>query len=639
MSILATMRHLNLSYGPRILFNNAELIIQSGDKIGLLGLNGQGKSSLFNILAAQMSADISTPPFELSLAQDPGHGKKVSFFHVPQELDLQEVGTLTPKEFLFNFFPSWGKLFARLEELNHAIEVDYLNDNLLHEQRDLLEKIDHLGAWDIIQKYESYLRYFGLEDTEQKICDLSGGEQKKLLLALGLSHRDSITLWDEPTNHLDLETIKLLEDELLTPSTFFLISHDRHLLSKVCNKIFHLKNGKILKFEGSYQGYLEFLAREEEERAQSLARLKNTLSRETAWMRQGVKARRTRSKKRVENYEELRGKLEKIKSEAKRELDFSLVSGIKKSKELVQIKDATFSYPQQQPLFHGLNLTVHKGDKIGLVGPNGAGKSSLIKLITGALRPTQGTIAMANDLTICYFDQKREDLNGELSAIDFIGDHSEQVILPSGEARHAIGYMEQFHFSRDDVNKPLSSFSGGERARLQLMKNLLKKGDLWIFDEPTNDLDLETIEIFESKLRDFKGSIILISHDRFFLSSVTNKVWILDHGNLEEFSGGYEQAQSYIDALTLEHIINADDPQSPKPAEKSTAILETAAIDKAKLAEEIANIEKNITVLDKVLASYDYGKMNPKEIQEHSLYTKKKEELEEQLLALYEKMD
>jgi ATP-binding cassette subfamily F protein uup len=284
MALLCTLKNIQLTFGTKFIFKNAELAINEGDRIGLLGLNGKGKSTLFKILTGEIIPDHTTPPFEFSKSN-----QNFSLFLVPQELPLEGHEELTIQEYFYIFFP----------ELKLAYDRSF-------------EEFEHLHGWDILQDYESYLKFFGLEDHEKIIKTLSGGEQKKVLLSLGLSSRSNLILWDEPTNHLDIETIKLFEDEMhSTQKAFMLITHDRFLLSKLTTKIFQIKSGRIEKFDGSYTDYLVYLKESEHANMRLLEKLQNNLTREQAWMRQGVKARRTRSKKRVEGFLDLKSKAAK----------------------------------------------------------------------------------------------------------------------------------------------------------------------------------------------------------------------------------------------------------------------------------------------------------------------------------------
>jgi ATP-binding cassette subfamily F protein uup len=653
LALLCTLKNINLTFGNKHLFNDASFNISLGDRIGLLGLNGQGKSSLFKILSGSVKPDISTPPFQFDQSKGGGDSKLAySSFLVPQELPLEINDNITVKEYFFRFYPRIEKLQIELDKINNEMETcdDSKTESLLDKQKDLLEELDHLEAWNLISSYESYLRYFNIKDQNAKVIDLSGGEQKKILLSLGLSCKANLVLWDEPTNHLDLETIKLFEEELANSSkTYMIISHDRYLLSKVTSKIYHIQRGSIETFEGSYPEYLEYLAREEESRKVLLTKLKNSMRRETAWMRQGIKARGTRSKKRVDNYHELKSSISELKSRAKKDLEMSIHESGRKTRCLVDFKSVNFSY-DKETLFENVNFSLYKGDKIGLVGANGVGKSTLIHLILNRLSPVSGNIKTPDDLQIQYFSQKREELDPEKTPYDILGEGSDHVTLPNGAKRHVAGYFDSFLFNKDELHRPLKTFSGGERNRLQMALNLLRPADLWIFDEPTNDLDLETLQILEEKLTEFEGSIILISHDRTFLSNITNKVWLLQNKTIESFVSGYEHAEAYIDALTLENIMENSAQEEEQVITSETVPSEDISIssvelsnkEKSRLKElplKIEELEKNTETIRAYLATFDFNNMDEATSKDYGQFSSKLDDIEENLLELYEELE
>ncbi len=624
MSLLCTLKNIRLSFGPKIIFDNAQISVSVGDRIGLLGLNGKGKSTLFKILTGDIIPDHSTPPFEFNKARGDGdENKRFSLFYVPQELPLEGLGNITLKDYFFTFYP----------ELKSAYETS-------------LDKFEALHGWELVQNYESYLKYFGLEDLSKRVTDLSGGEQKKILLSLGLSSTANLILWDEPTNHLDIETIKLFEDELSSTSkAFMLITHDRFLLSKLTRKIFHIQHGRIESFNGSYTDYLAFLERSEQSKLRLLDKLKNNLEREQAWMRQGIKARGTRSKKRVENFLGLKDRVSTIKSEAKRNLDLTLQKSNRQTKVLVSFNDLTFAYPGENSLFENISGEIHKGNKIGLLGKNGVGKTTLLKLIRQEILPVSGTMKTADGLQIQYFSQKRDEMESDSTPYELLGDGSDFVLLPDGSKKHVSSYFESFLFNRDDIHRPLKTFSGGEKSRLQLALNLTKVGDILIFDEPTNDLDLETIQILEEKLTEFQGAIILISHDRAFLSTVTNKVWLIENKRLQNFEGGYEQVAPYLEVLELEREIADESRVDPKLAETPAPAKEVSKLsnkEKKRLEtiyEEIESTEGKTKIIEEKIANLDFTKLADPKNQELKILTDAQTFLEDKLLELYEELE
>ncbi len=618
MTILCQLKNLSLSFGNKVLFKEAGLTISEGDRIGLLGLNGNGKSSLFKVLNGSINPDASTPPFQFDRIKD------FSVFLVPQELPLEKGDTVSIRNYLYRFYP-------KLEHMD-------------------AEEMEHTEAWRIINDYESYVKYFGHNDLDKMVKDLSGGEQRKILLALGLSAQAKLILWDEPTNHLDIETIKLFEEELeQSGKTFLMISHDRYLLSRLTSRIFHVTRGRIEMFEGSYQNYLEFLGEMEEARKKMLDRLRNKLRRETAWMRQGIKARGTRSKKRVEGYHNLHKGIDTLKAEAHKSLDIRLIESKKQRKKLIEFKDVSFSFGAKT-LFQNINFQIRRGDKIGILGPNGVGKTTMVRLIAGELEPTIGKVDKGDDLLVCHFSQKREALKEDMTPFQILGDGQDFIHLPDGRKMHVISYFKSFLFNEDELHRPLKTFSGGEKNRLQLALNLKSLGDVLIFDEPTNDLDLETLQLLEDRLSKFEGSLILISHDRAFLANVTDKILFLKDQSIETFEGGYEQAEPYIEALALEEELKAEAEKEKAQAAQAAQATPAPSGEKQKLSNkekirlktidtEIAQKEEEIEKLGAEIEAFDFASADTKGHEHFALISEQKEKAEEDLLSLYEELE
>jgi len=613
--------------------------------VGLLGLNGHGKSSLFKILSGTLAADTTTPPFTFdrtkTFCKDNG---SLNTFLVPQDPPLEENDTATIRDYFWRFHPELEKLEKDLIQVNEAIDKDQSDSKALNRQKMIMDEIDRLDGWNIQQQFESYLKFFSIYDLEAKVITLSGGEQKKILLSLGLSCPHDVVLWDEPTNHLDLETLDLLEDEMMSSSkTFLVISHDRYFLSKVTNKIFSIEKQKIHLFNGNYADYLAHIQEREEMRVQLLAKLKNSLKRETDWMRQGIKARGTRSKKRVEGYLDLKSEVEKIKSDARRKLELSLTSTQRKTKKLIELISMSFSYGKK-PLFNDFSASVWKEDKIGILGPNGVGKSTLLQILTGELSPVSGQVKIAEGLKVSHFTQKREELQPEMTAYHFLGGGLEMLTLANGQTQHILSYFEKFLFNKTDIHRPLKFFSGGEKNRLQLAKHLLQQADLWIFDEPTNDLDLETLEILEKTLKDTSSAMLLISHDRAFLAQVTNKIWVINSSGLESFDGGYAQAEDYLASLRLEaELLEKEN----KGQESVTAIRPETPIKVPLTAQEMKEINSKVLqfeemlskIQDKVRTMEEAGDFSGEKTKVYGELVATVKSLEDKLLELYESLD
>jgi len=643
MEILCSLKNLDLSFGPKELFKGAEMTLHFSERVGLLGLNGHGKSSLFKILDDSLTPDQSKPAFLFNKSKKAlDSDGDFSVFLVPQAPPFLEQ-KLKIKDYFLSFYPKLKKLTHELEQINQQLDQESSQklEKLLGRQKELWDELEHKKYWDLQQNYESYLRFFELTDLEKKMHELSGGEQKKVLLSLGLSSPHKLILWDEPTNHLDLESIEILEQELIQSNkTMLLTSHDRYFLTKVTQRILHIQRKKLSSFDGSYADYLEHLSEKEEERKKLVQKLKNGLKRETEWMRQGIRARGTRSKKRVDNFHELMGKVKDLQSMERKSLKIELSHTGRQTKALVELKKVCQKF-SQRTLFKDVDLKIHKKDKIGLLGSNGTGKTTLIEILCQKINPTSGEVKLADDLVIKHYSQHRTELDEEQTPFEFLGQGQDQVILPDGRAQHVMSYFEKFLFNRDDIHRPIRYFSGGERNRLQLAYHMLGPADLWIFDEPTNDLDLETLEVLEKTLTDFKQALILISHDRAFLNNVTNKILLIHEQQVETFQSGYSQAENFLEALKMETLLKKGQEETPDVIEEAVeqdqqeALKHDPNLDH-KIDEHESMVEKIQGQLKQM--SQD-GLKTSDAVKRYGELNTLVEKLEQKLLALYEQQE
>lgn len=695
MTVLCSLKNINVSFGQKTIFRNAQFQIEHNDKIGLIGLNGMGKSTLFKILNQDFVPDISEDAFVFDKAtQKLGPGMEYSVFLVPQKFEIPKSKTAGQTsvykvhDYFLHYYPEFKELCNLLDAIDHKLEsgqyAEAELEKLSHQRIDIHDKLEHLHFYDIQNSYESYLKAFGLSALEKEVTLLSGGEQRKILLALGLTSKANLILWDEPTNHLDIETINIFEDEILkSTKTHVIISHDRYLLSKVTNRIFHINKGQILSYKGTYADYMEFVEQSEETRKQTLQKLKNSLTRELAWMRQGVRARGTKSKKRIEGFYDLSSKVEDLKNSAKKSMDVLINSSQRKTRKLCEFIDVDFKYSDKE-IFKGLTLSLYKGDKIGVLGENGVGKSTLMKIINSDLFPTSGNIKLADDLKSCYFSQLREELPLDKTPFQLLGEGEDFIHFKNGRSLHVASYFQNYLFNQSELYRPLSSFSGGELNRLQLAMNLKNEADVWIFDEPTNDLDIESIEILEKKLSEFEGTVIVISHDRTFLENVTNKIWMVENKNITYFDVGYSQVAPYLEALQIEKelksefaresaresereferefkkeqqeitksennknnekvdtVIISTSSQTPTHIETKTANVNTNTLKKKSdsLNKSIAKKEAAIAQIDDLLSRFDYSNLDAEKSELVGKLSQKKDNLEEELLSLYEELE
>lgn len=596
MPSLCQIQNLNLTFGVKTIFKDVSLSINKGDKIGLIGLNGKGKSTLFKVLTQDIKPDKSTPEFIYDR-----NNQLFSLMHITQNLPSYD---LNASEYYLAFYPKLQEVHNKLKKIEGQISQGEITDSILNKQQNLLDEVESLKGWDIQSSYESYLKRFQVP-IDLPVHKMSGGEQRKIALSVGLSSPHELILWDEPTNHLDLESIKIFEQELINSSkTFILITHDRYLLNDTCNFILHLNNSQLRKFNGKFSQFLEFIEEEEKERLKTLQKLSNTHARELAWTRQGIKARGTRSKKRVERFENLENQIAQIKEGARKKVQMGLMHSGRKSKCLIQSELVSIGHNDNE-LIHEFAFKIFKGDKIAILGQNGAGKSSLVKALAGQLAPLKGEIKRADGLSVTIFDQKREKIDPKLTPKEYIGEKKDFIQTPKGEV-HIHSYLERFLFTSDQINRPIETMSGGERNRLQLAKFMQRPADLWVFDEPTNDLDLETIEVLEQNLIEYDHALILISHDRAFIDNVANKSWLIHNKAIEEFVGGYEQVEPYLTlieaqkSLLKEKKLKVTKPNSNKISQKDVISLE-------QIEKEIEAVENEIGKLDSKLAQIDYN--------------------------------
>jgi ABC transport system ATP-binding/permease protein len=642
MTTLLTLQNLSLTYPHKVIFNDVTFTLNQGDKIGVLGLNGHGKSSLFKVIAGVVTPDTTVPPFIYDKNKD------FSFFYVPQE--LPDLDHWDVENYFYAFNPTMAELKKRLDKINEKLthgEGDA--DKLINEQTHIYDELGKLGEDKLHAQYVSYLKYFGVDNILRKMSSLSGGEQRKVALSLGLACPQELVLWDEPTNHLDLETIQDFEEELQSSrKTFMIISHDRSLLNNVVDRIIHIQQGKLRSFSGTYEEYLNFLQEDQKRREKELDRLTNSQRRETAWIRRGVQARRTKSKKRIEDYSTLNKTIQELKSQAHKSVSLNLQSSGRKSKILIQAEGLGLRFGERT-LFENLDFAIAKGDKIALLGRNGVGKSSLLKILLGELEQTQGSVKKLDTLDVGYFSQKREALKEDETPWKLIGEGIDYVISNTGDKRHVASYLENFLFSSDEIKRPIHTFSGGEKNRLQLAQFMKHARDIWIFDEPTNDLDLETIGILEEELRNYEGALIIVGHDRSFINNVTDKCWVLHEGKIENFEAGFSQAEMFLEAIHLEEELKKKSP----PVE---AVVKSVAtpVDKmsnkernryAQITGDIEKVEKQLEVIKAELAGIDYASLDKEQGQhleklqsELEKKEKKLEELLEEWAQLEEKL-
>ena len=559
---------LHLDYGFGLLLDGAGLSIARGERVCLVGRNGAGKSSLMRVLAG---------------LQRPDEGRVETQDNCRIAYLTQEVPTGLAGSALSVVLGGEGGAQALLDEhaeLSAGLHEGSGADELerLHE---LQEELDRIEAWTLPERARAALDRLGL-DPEAEFGALSGGMKRQVLFARALLNRPDLLILDEPTNHLDIGAIEALERRLVAfTGALLFVTHDRAFLQAVATRILDLDRGKLTSWPGDYGRYKELKAAALDAEAKAWSEFDKNLAKEEAWIRQGILARRTRNEGRVRALKALR-----LERKARRErigqVRMHLHAADRSGKRVITAEDLSFAFPDK-PIVDGLDLELNTGDRVGIIGPNGCGKTTLIKLLLGELEPSRGTVKAGTRLEVVMFDQLRGQLDPERTVIDNIADGADTVMV-NGKPRHIIGYLRDFLFSPERARSRVAVLSGGERNRLLLAKLFLKAANLLILDEPTNDLDAETLELLELTLLEYPGTLLLVSHDRHFLNNVVTSSIAFDaDGQVRHYPGGYD------DWLQQRPAIEAEEPApvDPKKAAKPKAAKRKLSYKQAKALEAL----------------------------------------------------
>ncbi|MDN3919595.1 ATP-binding cassette domain-containing protein [Roseateles violae] len=514
MAVLS-ISNAHLAYGHVPLLDGANFALETGERVGLIGRNGTGKSSLLKILAGLEKLDDGL----LQLQQG------LSSVYVPQEPALRAEATI---------FEVVSEGVAEHKALRARYERHEEGDDLAWVQ----ERIEHIGAWNWEQRVDETLHRLGL-DGARIVGALSGGLKKRVALARALVAQPDVLLLDEPTNHLDLEAIRWLEELLNNfQGSLLLITHDRAFLDNVANRIVELDRGQLRGYPGNFAAFQAAKAYELENEALANARFDKLLAQEEVWIRKGVEARRTRSVARVQRLQQMRAEhaaRRDVQGKVRLDIDTGAASG-----KIVAELDKVSKRYGERDIVRDFTATILRGDKVGLVGPNGAGKTTLLKLILGELAPDSGTVKLGSKMAVAYFDQMRDALNLEATLADTISPGSEWIEIGT-QKKHVKSYLGDFLFSPARADSPVKSLSGGERNRLLLARLFARPANVLVLDEPTNDLDIETLELLEELLADYDGTVFLVSHDRRFLDNVVTSTIVSEgEGRWREYEGGIE---------------------------------------------------------------------------------------------------
>ncbi|MGF1758728.1 ABC transporter ATP-binding protein [Photobacterium sagamiensis] len=526
---LINISNAQLAYGDHALLDKAEFVLQPNERVCLVGRNGAGKSTLMKVISGDVLLDDGSIQRQTELKisrleQDPPRNAEGNVFDYVAE-GLAEI----------------GKVLREYHHLLDLIAVDPSESNLNKLMR-AQEKIDHANAWQFDTQIASVLETLHL-DPHTLLSDLSGGWQRKAALARALVCDPDILLLDEPTNHLDVSTIEWLEGFLKSfRGSIIFISHDRAFIHSMATRILDLDRGQLASFPGDYELYLESKEEMLRVEAEQNAEFDKKLAQEEVWIRQGIKARRTRNEGRVRALKALRNERSE-RREVVGKADMQLQEAKRSGKIVFEAEHISYSY-DETPIINDFSFTVMRGDRIALIGPNGCGKSTLLKLMLEKLTPTSGHFHCGTKIDAAYFDQYREVLDPEKTVMDNLAEGRQEVTV-NGVTRHALGYLQDFLFHPRRARTPVKALSGGEKNRLLLAKLFLKPNNLLILDEPTNDLDIETLELLEEILANYQGTLLLVSHDRQFVDNTVTTSWIFEgNGVIDEYVGGYHDAQA-----------------------------------------------------------------------------------------------
>jgi ABC transport system ATP-binding/permease protein len=546
---LINLTNAYLSFSDAPLLDHIDMSIEPNERVCLVGRNGAGKSTLLKVLNKEVPLDEGNIIYENNvivsrLQQDPPRDVQGNVF------DFVAEGLHEQAQLLRDYY-----------DLVHRVEHDPCESNLAKLAK-MQEQLDHQNGWQLDSRIRNVISSLSL-DGDALLSSLSGGWLRKAALAKALVCQPSVLLLDEPTNHLDIQTIKWLEEFLKSfNGSIVFISHDRSFIRQMATRIIDLDRGKIASWSGNYDNYL--LGKEEALRVEELqnAEFDKKLAQEEVWIRQGIKARRTRNEGRVRALKAMRqeySERRQVMGSAKMQIEEALRSG----KIVFELENVTYQI-EDKLLVNDFTVQVLRGDKIALIGPNGIGKTTLLKLMLGNLIPTSGSVHCGTKLEVAYFDQYRLELDPEKNVMDNLAEGKQEVMV-NGRSRHVLGYLQDFLFPPKRARTPVRALSGGERNRLLLAKLFLKPSNLLILDEPTNDLDIETLELLEELVNDYQGTVLLVSHDRQFVDNVVTQCWFFeDKGHISIYAGGYADAlqqQQQAQPVKVAAVNNVKQPQ------------------------------------------------------------------------------
>ena len=592
------VENLTKSVGDKTVFKEISFIIHDLDRIGIIGVNGTGKTTLLDVVSERIGFDGDVSPFTKA------NGYKMAYLTQEPEFD-------DSKTVLDTVLSSDLREMVLIREYE-TLMTDYSEDNQARLEK-VMAEMDSLDAWSIESEVKTVLSKLGLSDLSQKVGDLSGGLRRRVQLAQVLLNNADLLLLDEPTNHLDIDTIAWLTNFLKSSKkTVLFITHDRYFLDNVATRIFELDQANLIEYQGNYQDYVRLKAEQDERDAAALHKKKQLYKQELAWMRTQPQARATKQQARINRFKDLKGEVHQTVNNDDLEINFE-TSRI--GKKVINFEHVDFAYEDGKQILSDFNLIMQNRDRIGIVGDNGVGKSTLLNLINGDLVPTAGVLDIGETVRIGYFSQQIKDMDESKRVINYLQEVADEVKTTVGTTS-ITELLEQFLFPRSTHGTQIAKLSGGEKKRLYLLKILIEKPNVLLLDEPTNDLDIATLTVLENFLNGFGGPVVTVSHDRYFLDKVANKILAFEDGGVREFFG------NYTDYLDEKAFLQEQSALLEKEKAQASVKVEKVKEDKKRMSyfekqewatieDEIAELEAKIEEIEAAMLenASDYGQL------------------------------